>query len=184
MTVYIFPTETSYALGCDARSELAVKRIYALKDRSFNLPLLVLVNGYDMLWYYAEKPSVLYQSVLSSHWPGPLTVILKSNERLAANLHKGCRRIAFRYTSCLAAQQLITQYNVPFVGTSANKTGQSPAHSVQDAEAIFGDAVDYYIDGGESPGGKPSTLIDLSNPTRVRYLREGVIPFNALRSSF
>jgi L-threonylcarbamoyladenylate synthase len=171
----IFPTETFYALGCNAISSTAVLKIYQLKNRTQKQPLLILINSWEMLQKYIKHLNPAHKDFLAQYWPGPLTAIFESNGKLSEELNLINNRIAFRMTSDPIARDLISCLNLPLVGTSANISGQVPVTTAQDAFQYFNSHVDLYIDGGITPGGLPSTIIDLKPKGGFSIIRKGVI---------
>ncbi len=171
----IFPTETFYALGCNAISSSAVEKIYQLKNRSQKEPLLILIDSWEMLRQYIKDLNPVHQDFLVQYWPGPLTAIFASNGRLSEALNITNNRIAFRMTSDPIARELISCLSLPLVGTSANISGQAPVTTAQGAFEVFNTKVDLYIDGGTAPGGLPSTIIDMKPEGGFSIVRKGVL---------
>lgn len=172
----VFPTETFYAIGCRADNDEAVKAVYKAKKRSEKLPMLVLVSSWEMLKKHAFVTHK-QEAFLKSYWPGPLSVIFRSRKTLSSQLNAVDETIAFRMTSDAIAAQIIEIAGVPLVGTSANLSGQPEASVIEDVQENFGDLVDIYLDGGETPGGQPSTLIRINDNAEYEVLRQGVLVF-------
>lgn len=171
----VYPTETYYALGCSATDSEAVEKIYKLKQRSTNLPLLVLIDSWEMLDRYVVNLNTEKRNMLEDYWPGALTAILeaKGND-LANELNYQKSTLGFRMTSSPIAKKLIEITGVPLVGTSANRSSEKEAANCVTARQYFQDKVDLYIDGGASPGSAPSTLIDLTGK-EIKIVREGMV---------
>ena len=165
---WIYPTETFYGLGALATDERAVQRIYQIKQRPEDQPLLVLVSGFLMLERFAIL-SAWERAWLEVRWPGPLTVLLQA-KGLAPALNKKVPLLGFRWTAHKEIADLIEVTGVPWVGTSANLHGQPPWTLAQSLAEV-----DLVLDGGPCPGGQPSTLVDLSGG-QVRVLRPGAMP--------
>ncbi len=174
----VFPTETYYAIGCLASSSVAVEKIYALKQREKNAPLLVLVDSWKMLEAYVDDLSPSVKNALKQFWPGALTAVLKHNGNLADALNLPGETLGFRMTASPIARELVTIANSPLVGTSANISAAKSISHFEKTKAVFGNKVDLYIDGGNTPGGLPSTLVDLTDSKNFRVLREGPVIFN------
>lgn len=170
----VYPTETFYALGCASTDRQAVLNIYRLKKRQTDQPLLVLVNGWEMLNRYVENILPDHLNILNTHWPGPLTAILKYKEGLSPELNTRGPCVGFRMTSSPIAKSLIDLIGVPIVGTSANLTSEQEAVHCNEAIETFGDSVELYIDGGKTPGKEPSTLVDMTTK-KVSIVRKGAI---------
>jgi L-threonylcarbamoyladenylate synthase len=171
----VYPTETYYALGCIANSPSAVRKIYQLKQRQPDAPLLVLIDSWSMLEAYAQPIDPDARRLLEHHWPGPLTAVLPARNRLAPELNRTHATLGFRFTSSPIAQALIRATGLPLVGTSANlSAGRSIAH-FHEARQLFAGQVDLMVDGGETPGGLPSTLIAFTPTGSFRILRQGAL---------
>ncbi len=171
--IMVFPTETFYAIGCLATSSHAVEKIYALKQRQKDAPLLILINNWMMLEQYADKLTPTISKTLQHYWPGALTAVLKHKGNLAAALNYPGETLGFRMTSSRIARDLIEVVNLPLVGTSANISSSASISGFNQAREIFGNNVDLYINGGDTPGGLPSTVVDMTDSNQFRILRQG-----------
>ncbi|MFH2132708.1 MAG: L-threonylcarbamoyladenylate synthase [bacterium] len=178
----VFPTETFYALGCLARSSEAVEKIYSLKQRAREAPLLVLIDSWEMLERYADDLTPVKKTILKQYWPGALTAVLKRKGDLAAALNHPDETLGFRMTSSSIARQLVGIVDTPLVGTSANISAGESVACFEQTHRIFGDRVDLYIDGGDTPGGLPSTVVDMTDEKHVRVLRDGSTMFKPIIS--
>ncbi len=176
----VFPTETFYAIGCLASSSAAVEKIYTLKHREKNAPLLVLVDSWKMLERYADDLTPSIRNVLKQFWPGPLTAVLKHKGNLADALNSPGETLGFRMSSSPIARKLVSIINSPLVGTSANISAAKSISRFENTKAVFGDKIDLYIDGGTTPGGLPSTLVDMTDSKNFRVLREGSVDFDPM----
>ena len=171
----VYPTETFYALGCAADSLKAVDRVYQLKHRKRDLPLLVLVDDWEMFDRYFVEIGDAQRKLLQNYWPGPLTAVLKSRMHLSPLLNQNSPYIGVRMTSSFVARDLIKMLTIPLVGTSANRSAKSEISEFHEVRAVFGDEIDIYIDGGKTPGGLPSTVIDMKESQKFRMIREGAV---------
>ena len=178
--ILVFPTETFYAIGCSALNSEAIQRIYSIKNREINKPLLLLVSDWEMLSKFVEPLTVRQKHFLFNFWPGALTVLLPVEHGLSQTLNRNHQKIGFRITSSPIAKKLIQICDVPIVGTSANISGSGAVNNIKEVQATFGKGVDLYVDGGKTSGGSPSTVIEFSTMKSIRILREGVIPSRSL----
>ena len=176
--VVAYPTETFYGLGVNALNEEAVKKIYAIKKRDFSQPLLILIPHQDLLPLYVKDVPEEALMLIERFWPGPLTLIFSASPHLPSILLGEADKIAIRVSSHPIAQALTKGLNSPITSTSANISGaQSPCTS-EEVSSQLGDKIDLLMDGGRTPGEKPSTIIDVTiSPPRL--IREGAIPFAA-----
>jgi len=169
--VICYPTDTVYGLGCNPFNPNAVQRIMQAKgDRTKPMPVLVRSpNDAEKLAILSSRARKLAQKF----WPGPLTIVAPAKPHLPAMLAPegtvGVR--APNHPVCLHLLGLCSGF---LVGTSANLTGRGPATSALEVESQLGDRVDLILDGGRSPLGVPSTVVDMSRGRAV-LLREGPI---------
>ncbi len=175
---FVYPTETTYAIGCLATDAVAVERIYQLKQRKEDLPLLVLVSSFAMFENYSYPLLESQRQWLISRWPAPLTVVTLSQAKLAANLHKNNLLLGFRHTLSEIAVNLVQQVQVPLVGTSCNIHGKPAAMNIKEATSFFGDAVDIYFDAGTLQASQPSSVVKITAGSDIAVLREGAFPFD------
>lgn len=180
--VVAYPTETSYALGCDATNAPAVKKIFALKKRSRRKPLPLIVDSLKTISRYAllnEKARVLAKKFM----PGPLTLVVEMNgAALPKRLSPG--GIAFRISSNKFAYAIAKKFGKPIVSTSANKSGEPSIYSSRKIVSEYGGKVDLVVDAGELAPEPPSAIVDLRGRKPV-LLRKGPVKFvdvvNALK---
>ena len=175
----VFPTDTYYALGCSAVCSDAVSRIYRLKSREANRPLLILIDSWRMFHAYVDSIPAIQLRTVEKHWPGPLTAIFKTNRKLARELNCQSDEVAIRMTPHPVALELISICGVPLVGTSANRSGRPPVTNVEAAIRCFSAEVDLYIDGGETKGGLPSTVIRFLQGGGIQTVRKGAVSVSA-----
>ncbi|MGH8786998.1 MAG: L-threonylcarbamoyladenylate synthase [Cupriavidus necator] len=159
-----FPTETVYGLGADAENPEAVARIFALKGRPSNHPVIVhVVDGADIGYWTDEVPEAA-QQLIDAFWPGPLTLILKRAAHIHPAVAGGQDSIGVRCPSHPVAQALLARFKRGRGGIaapSANKFGQVSPTTAQHVRDEFGDAV-YVLEGDGVEVGIESTIVDLS----------------------
>ncbi len=168
--VVLLPTDTIYGLSCLAQDEAAVRRIAAIKGRSADKPLIVLVNGLQMASDYAMISGAA-QKYLAELWPGPITAILPSRSNLPIAVTGGLATIAMRWPKNDWLNQLIALVGQPIVSTSANLAGQTPITSIDEAGQYFiNDRPDLIIDAGilKNP---PSRIIDCQDISAIKIIR-------------
>jgi L-threonylcarbamoyladenylate synthase len=168
--VVALPTETFYGLAADPSSEAAVARICRIKGRDAvkALPVLFAVRGHLPRLRVGDDGARLLDPFFQI-WPAPLTVVIPIREPIAAS--RGDSRLGVRVPADRALRVLLERVG-PVTGTSANRSGSPPLDDPDAVEALFRREVDWLIDGGRTPGGKPSTVLDATeNPPRV--LRAG-----------
>ena len=176
--VGVFPTETFYGLGGNALDRDAVKRVFVCKKRPVEKSLLILVKR-DWLLDFAivtEKVACL----LDEFWPGALTVILQANRNLPEFLRGPGNTIAVRHSPSKFVDELLGILKKPLIGTSANLSGQPSCQTADEAYRQLGPSVDFWLDGGMTKGGMPSTMLDATEPN-FRIIREGAIASEVIR---
>ena len=170
--VAAIPTETFYALAADPRSEAGVARIFEIKGRDDGKPLLTLFSDRAQLAALgvAADPATLDRFLRI--WPAPMTVVLPLTASIAAS--RGVPALAVRMPADAAVRELLSAVG-PLTGTSANRSGD-PALSDPDAVDSLLGSVDILVDGGPTPGGLPSTVLDATRTPPV-VLRAGAFPW-------
>lgn len=164
--VIALPTETFYGLSVDPADAPAVARLVALKGREADKRLVVIGAAFSQLAELVEIPAEL-ERWLRTVWPAPLSVVLPSRRRLAA----AGATLAVRVPDHELLRALLERTG-PLTSSSANRSGEPPATSADAVDRAFGDRLDLLLDGGATPGGLPSTLIDACGK-ELRVLRAG-----------
>jgi L-threonylcarbamoyladenylate synthase len=180
--VVAFPTETFYGLGADARNEAAVEKIFRIKGRDFRNPLpLIVANENDLIPLVEEIPAAA-RMLMKAFWPGPLTLVFRASSSVLPRLTAGTGKIGIRVSSHPVARLLAEGLGGPLTATSANLSGGAECISAEAVMDALGDLLDAVIDGGATPGGKGSTILDVTvSPPRI--LREGAISGNLILNS-
>jgi L-threonylcarbamoyladenylate synthase len=169
----VFPTDTLYGLGCDATNPRAVARLCEVKGRSPDSPMPVIINHRRLLDQLVEDIPPEIAPLLDRFWPGPLTLVLRRRgEALRAISPTGT--LGVRIPDAPVALSLARGLCRPIVATSANRAGQPPCASAQEAAEVFGAEIQVILDAGTIPAGQPSTVLDLSTAC-PQILREGII---------
>ena len=174
-----FPTDTVYGLGADALSEQGVRSLYLAKGRSLEKAIPVLVANLEQFVSVVERTTMSAMRLVEQFWPGPLTIVLgkASNLASAISLHN---TVGVRIPDHPIAQELILEAG-PLAVTSANRSGDLEACTAEEIKATMGAQVHLIVDGGRTPGGKPSTVVDCTQePPRI--LRVGPIQEAQIRS--
>ena len=166
-----FPTETVYGLGCDAFNDQAAQKIFEVKGRPADNPLIVHVLDWPMLLEVAEAPLPTWAIQLARRfWPGPLTLVMPSRASLSPRVRGGLNTVAVRMPSHPVARDLLRALGRPIAAPSANRSGRP---SPTDARAVDEDLrgrIPLILDGGPSEVGLESTVVDitLSPPALLR----------------
>jgi len=169
------PTETVYGLGADARNEQAIKKIFTLKNRPLDHPLIVHIASITQLQEWAIDISPNAYQLAAQFWPGPMTLILKRHPSVSTMISGGQATIGIRIPSHPVAQQLLTQFASGIAAPSANRFGHISPTRAAHVRAEFDQLqLPIILDGGDSEVGIESTIIDCSTPV-IRILRPGKI---------
>jgi len=167
------PTDTVYGLFCDAHNKSAVKRIFAIKDRSLEKPLGIFVKDMAMAKQYAEINSK-QEEFLKNYWPGKVTFVLKKKIHFSEGV--GAKdTIGIRIPDYDLFKKLFALINFPLAQTSANLSGKPYILNAKEVIKQFENPVfqpDLILDAGDLPPAKPSAVIDLTNTT-PKILRKG-----------
>ena len=168
----VLPTETVYGLFAKALDESAVNHVYELKNRPRDKAMNLNVASYeDILSYSKEQPKYLKQ-LYDAFLPGPLTIILKANNKVPKWINSGLATVGFRLPDHPVTRELI-QAEGPLIGTSANKSGKASGRYFDQIRDQFDFQVTGYQD-DDALLGVDSTILDLSG-NKVKILRQGSI---------
>lgn len=175
-----FPTETFYALGVSAFHEQAIQKVFAIKGRTFDKPLPLIIHGESMLEEIAAHIPECARALMRHFWPGPLTLIFRASEKIPPLLTASTGTVAVRDSSHPLARLLVQATRTPITSTSANVSGDASCNSAEEVEQQVGSRIDLIIDGGATPGGLPSTMVDLTSVPPC-IVREGAIAAKRLQ---
>ena len=159
--VGIIPTDTIYGIVGLAKNKKAVAKIFKIKGRSKNKPLIILISKIEDLDLFNIKLSEIEQKIIKKLWPGKYSIILPCSLKKYEHIHRGTNTIAFRLPKDEQIRKII-ELSGPIVAPSANKEGQTPIKSIEEGKAIFKNEVDFYLS-GKIKSNKPSTLIKIEN---------------------
>jgi len=180
--VIAFPTDTVYGLGSDAFNSTAVEKIYEIKNRPKHRQLPLLIADVEQLTTLADPIPEIAWFLGRRFWPGGLTLVLSKTNSLPVYLASG-PTIAVRlpdHPICLA---IIQRLGNPIIGTSANISGQPAALTAEVVRQQLGGKIDFIIDGGKCPGGKESTVVDVTHELPI-ILRQGIIPSHEIDKAY
>lgn len=176
-----FPTETFYALGVSAYHEEALKKVFAIKGREYDKPLSLLIEGEAMLKEVVSEIPSLATTLMREFWPGSLTLIFKVSAKIPPLVTAQTDTVAVRNPSHPIARMLVKAAKCPLTATSANRSGEKSCSSAGEVAESLGNTVDLIIDGGQTEGLLPSTIVDLT-PASPKIVREGIISAKQLKS--
>ena len=177
--IIAFPTDTFYGLGVNPYNKSAVDKIYEIKGRDPEKPLLLLIDSVTKLENLVEEPSAACIKLMQVFWPGPLTLLFKPkpssiHENITADL------IGIRQPGNPVTRKILSALDHPLTAPSANISGGTPATTAQQVQDTFGEKVELILDAVECRGGKPSTLINATDAP-ARLIRAGEINFKNIQ---
>jgi len=169
-----FPTESFYGLGGDARRADVVARVFAIKGRPDDKPVLVLVGSPEHALALAASVPAGARELMARHWPGALTLVLVARPGLPDLLMAGTGTVGIRVPGHPVALALVRAAGCPVTAPSANPSGGAPPTTAAGVQRHFEGQVDLILDGGPTAGGAGSTIADCTTwPPRV--LRQGPV---------
>jgi len=180
--IVAFPTETFYGLAADAANARALDRIFAIKGRSFNNPIALIISREDELAPLTDHVPAASRTLMAAFWPGPLTLVFKASPAVGPLLTAGTGKIGTRISSHPVACSLAAALGRPITATSANLSGGTECTTAEEVKRQLAGARITVIDGGPTPGGRGSTLLDVT-VTPPALLREGAIDGGAIRAA-
>ncbi len=178
--IVAFPTDTVYGLGAWANLHQAVERVYQVKERPRNMALPLLLAHTLQISEVAEPVPPIAWRLAHNFLPGALTIVLHKSNSVPDIITGGGSTVAVRIPAHPIPVALANGLGEPIVGTSANLSGRPSPLTADEVYAQFGDKIDLVINGGRCPGGRESTIIDVTGETPV-VLREGAISTEELR---
>ncbi len=178
--VVVFPTETVYGIGANALDEEACAKIFKIKGRPSDNPLIVHVSSLEMAQEIGEIPKK-YLSSIKNVWPSPITFIVKAKKKLPKSVTSGLYTVAIRMPAHPVALELIKESNVPIAAPSANPSKKPTATNANQAIKYFDGKVECIIDSGKTFFGIESTVIDLEE---FKILRPGPFTSEEIEKAF
>ncbi len=157
-----FPTDTYYGLGANPFDAAAIEKIFEIKSREKNKPILLLIGDMGQLSSLVKEVSAVAETLMKAFWPGPITLLFEAKSSLPKNLLGNGNTIGIRFPDSLVAVQLMRKIGGPITATSANVSGELGCRSSQELLNTLGEQLDLILDGGCVPGGKSSTIVDTS----------------------
>ena len=174
--IVAYPTDTFYGLAVDPTSAVAVAALFDLKGRDPAVAMpLIAASAAQVHDVAAIDPAS--SRLANAFWPGPLSLVLDAAPVVARAVHAGRHTVAVRVPAHRVAQCLAAGSGVPITSTSANRSGEPPVSTVDDLGPLARDPRVLVVDGGATPGGRPSTIVD-ARAVPPRLVREGAIAWS------
>jgi len=173
------PTESFYGLAVHALDEKAIERLFAVKRRREDNPVLILIPSKEGLSSYVTEVYEKDRKLMERFWPGGLTMVFFAGLILPRSLTAGTGKIGVRLSSHPVPTELARAVGAPITGTSANRSGRPSCSTAEEVMEALGEDIDLILDGGKTAGGKGSTVLDVTTDPPV-VLREGIVSRNEL----
>ncbi len=172
--VVAFPTESFYGLAVDIENEQAIEKLFSLKQRDSNNPILILLPDIEALKEYVEDIPDRAVTLINKFWPGGLTILFKAGQKISSLLTAETGKVGVRISSHPLATDLARSIGRPVTGTSSNISGHPPCTRAEEVFDCFGETIDLILDNGPTLGGPGSTILDVTFDPCV-VLREGMV---------
>lgn len=171
--IVAYPTETFYGLGVRFDDEAALKKLFELKARPADKPVSLIIGTDVSLSLVAADVSEAARGLITACWPGPLTILFKARKGLPEQVVLD-GKVAVRVPGESFALQLARALTFPITATSANPSGLESSADAGAVAKYFPSGIDLLIDAGPTKGGKPSTVVDVSEEP-IRLIRAGAL---------
>ena len=178
--VLAVPTDSYYALAVGVSHRTALEQLRAIKGDREHKPFPVLIGDPFQLDQLVDDIPEVAKKLMEQFWPGLLTLVLKAKPQVLPLLMSELGTIGLRQPNDSRVLEFLKQIG-PLTGTSANRSGQPPAQSVDEVMQQVGSEIDLILDGGQTPGGDPSTVLQVE--PELRILRQGNIPTHVLQQA-
>jgi L-threonylcarbamoyladenylate synthase len=172
--IVAFPTDTFYGLAVDPTSAAAVQALFDLKGRDPRVAMPLVAASMAQVRSAAAAIDDASSRLARAAWPGPLSLVLDASPAIAAEVHAGRRTIAIRVPAHRVAAALAEAFGGAITATSANVSGEPPVSSAAALGVVGRDPRVLVVDGGTTPGGAPSTIVDARGDAPV-LIRDGAI---------
>ena len=176
-----FPTETFYGLGVNALDERAVNKIFRVKRRDINKPLLIFIASKDQLSDLAKTVNVTAKKLIDCFWPGPLTLVFEATSKVPEILTGNTGKVGVRVSGSGFVRLLCKLSGFPITGSSANVSNNPEPASAVEVIKSLGDKIDLLLDGGKATGTQSSTVLDVCE-TLPKLIRQGIIGKDAIEN--
>ncbi len=180
--VVVFPTDTIYGIGASITKESGIEKIFEVKSRARNKPLIIYVANFEQLQQVTQEISESTIESLHKIWPGAMSGIFPKTDIVLPFVTSGKDTVAVRIPDHPLCLELVRQVGNPLAVTSANISGMETQKTAQAVAAQLGERVPLVLDGGPNPEQQPSTLVDFTE-SPARLLREGAWSFSKLRQA-
>ena len=179
--IVITPTDTIYGIMGDSTNEEVIKKIYKIKKRPLNKPLILLMDSYEMIKKYTKNISDKEEKLIKEFMPGLVTVILEKNDKVNNLITSNTNYVGIRIPNNKELLEIINKLDKPVISTSANISEEISITNIEQLDKEIKDNVDYIYDNGEILN-QSSTIVKFENGKLI-ILREGILT-NKLKECF
>lgn len=167
----IMPTDTIYGIIGDATNEDVINKVYEVKERPHDKPLLILVSNLSMLHELVTEIPKETEKIIKKFWPGPLTILFKKSSKVSDTLTANSSLVAIRMPNDKRLLNIMNHLNRPLISTSANISSHDAITNPNQLEEKMKEKIDLIVDEG-TVNNEASTLITIVNG-KIEILREG-----------
>jgi L-threonylcarbamoyladenylate synthase len=179
--VIALPTDTFYGLAADPFNAAAVGRLFAVKGRDADRAMPLIAADAAQIVGQVGHLSATAARLGDRYWPGPLTLLVPAPGGLAPQVAGGTGRIGVRVPADDVARAVCAEVGRPVTATSANFSGTPATADPDEVERTLGERIDMLVDTGRTPGGAPSTIVDVTS-TPPRLVRVGAISWDEIQA--
>jgi len=172
--VVIFPAQYLYGVAVNALNEKSILKVFHLKKRPINNPLLLLIHDQEQLLSLVKSIPTSAQLLMDAFWPGNLTIVFKAKKSVSRLLTANTAKIGIRIPAQPVAKALVKYLKSPITGTSANLSGQKGCSQINKLDPSIIDHADLILDAGRLKGGMGTTIVDVT-ASKINIIRQGEI---------
>jgi len=172
--IVIFPAKCLYGIAANALDETAIKKVFQLKQRPWNNPILVLIQDKKMLQGLVTSISRQANQLMNAFWPGNITLVFEAKNHISKLLTANTCKIGIRIPAHPVAKALVESVDFPITGTSANLSASTGCYRIEQLPPVLIEQADLILNAGRLKGGMGSTIVDVTTPC-VTIIREGEI---------
>ena len=172
--VVIFPAQYLYGVAVNALNEKSILKVFHLKKRPINNPLLLLNHDQEQLLSLVKSIPTSAQLLMDAFWPGNLTIVFKAKNSVSRLLTANTAKIGVRIPAHPVAKALVKYLKSPITGTSANLSGQKGCSQINKLDPSIIDHADLILDAGRLKGGMGTTIVDVT-ASKINIIRQGEI---------
>ena len=181
--VVAIPTDTLYGLAADPFSAAAIARLFEVKGRSAGRAIALIAADVDQVIAQVGPLPATARRLATAYWPGPLTMLLARPASIPAELVGGSDRVGVRVPDHDIARDLCRACGRVLTATSANISGEPASNDPDHIARVFAESgVDLLLDAGKSPGGAPSTIVDVLDDGVLHLIRPGAIEWEEIEA--